>query len=152
MREFPLFWRTREIHVIQGNSFVIHVLESLVRASQLAQLVKNPPAIQETQVWSLGREDPLKKETATHSSISAWEIPWTEQPAGQQSTGSQKSQTHFSNERTTKKPYKSPVWIYKIECIFYFKIWLVFIVTYIMKIISLHNFIVHIIFLHYPKI
>ena len=45
-------------------------------------LVKNLPAMQETWVQSLGGEDPLKKEMATHSSILAWEIPWTEEPGG----------------------------------------------------------------------
>ena len=49
--------------------------------------------MQETWVQSLGQEDPLEKETAAHSSILAWEIPWTEEPGGLQSTGSQKSQT-----------------------------------------------------------
>ena len=44
-------------------------------------MVKNPSAMQETQVWSLSQEDPLEKEVATHSSILAWEIPWTEEPA-----------------------------------------------------------------------
>ena len=58
-------------------------------ASLLAQLVKNLPAIQETQVHSLGWEDPLEKEMATHSSILAWRIPWTEEPGGLQSMGSQ---------------------------------------------------------------
>ena len=52
--------------------------------------VKNLPAMQETRVRSLGREDPLEKEMATHSSILAWEIPWTEEPGGLQSMGSQK--------------------------------------------------------------
>ena len=51
------------------------------------------PARQETQVSSLGREDPLEKEMITHSRILAWETPWTEEPDGLQSTGSQKSQT-----------------------------------------------------------
>ena len=50
-------------------------------------MVKNPPAIQEVWVRSLGREDPLEKQTATHSSILAWRIPWTEEPGGLQSTG-----------------------------------------------------------------
>ena len=45
-------------------------------------MVKNPPAMQETQVQSLGREDSLEKGMATHSSILAWEIPWTEEPGG----------------------------------------------------------------------
>ena len=45
-------------------------------------VVKNPPAIQETWVRSLGWDDPLEKEMATHSSILAWEIPWTDEPGG----------------------------------------------------------------------
>ena len=57
----------------------------------MTQSVKNPPAIQETQVQSLGQEDPLEKEMATHSSILAWRAPWTEKPGGLQSTGSQES-------------------------------------------------------------
>ena len=51
----------------------------------MAQIVKNPPAVQETQeTWvpSLGQEDPLEEEMATHSSILAWRIPWTEKPGG----------------------------------------------------------------------
>ena len=48
----------------------------------MAPLVKNPPAIQETQVQSLGQEDPLEKEIVTHSSILAWEIPRTGEPEG----------------------------------------------------------------------
>ena len=60
-----------------------------MRASLVAQLVKNLTAVQETQVCSLGWEDPLEKEMATHSSIPAWRIPWTEEPAGLQSMGSQ---------------------------------------------------------------
>ena len=56
-------------------------------------MVKNLPAIRETQVRSLGQEDPLEKEMATHSSFLAWEIPWTEEPSGLQSMGSQKSDT-----------------------------------------------------------
>ena len=53
----------------------------------MAQLVKNPPAVQETQVRSLDVEDPLEKEMATCSSILAWKIPWTEEPGGLQSMG-----------------------------------------------------------------
>ena len=54
-------------------------------ASLVAQLVKNPPAVQETWVWTLGQEDPLEKEMATHSNIRAWEI-LTEEPSGLQPT------------------------------------------------------------------
>ena len=52
--------------------------------------VKNLPEMQETQVWSLGGEDPLEKEMATHSSILAWRIPWTKETGGLQSMGSQR--------------------------------------------------------------
>ena len=54
-------------------------------------MVKNLPAKQETWLQSLGREDPLEKETATHSSTLAWESPWTEEPGGLQSMGSQRA-------------------------------------------------------------
>ena len=60
------------------------------RASLVAQAVKNLPVMQETQVQSLGQEDPLKKQMATHSSILAWRIPWTEEPGGLQSMGLQR--------------------------------------------------------------
>ena len=53
-------------------------------------MVKNLPAMQETQVWSLGQEDPLEEEMVTHSSILAWRIPWTKKPGGLQSRGSQR--------------------------------------------------------------
>ena len=59
-------------------------------ASLVAQMVKNPPAMRETWVQSLGWEDPLEKGTAIHSSIVAWRIPWTEGAVRLQSTGSQK--------------------------------------------------------------
>ena len=67
--------------------------------------VKNLPAMQETWVLFLGREDPLEKETATHFKYSCWRIPWTEEPGGLQSTGLQESdmtqrmnpQTHTYN-------------------------------------------------------
>ena len=53
---------------------------SILWASLVAQTVKNLPAMQEASVRSLGQEDPLEKEMATHSSILAWRIPWTEEP------------------------------------------------------------------------
>ena len=61
----------------------------------MAQAVNNVPAMRETRVQSLGQEDPLEKGMATHSSILAWEIPWTEKPGGLQSVGSQKSRTQL---------------------------------------------------------
>ena len=56
----------------------------------VAQMVKNPPAVQEAQVQSLGQEDPLEKGIATHSSILAWRLPRTEEPGGLQSMGLQR--------------------------------------------------------------
>ena len=57
-------------------------------ASLVAQMLKNLPAMQETWIESMGLEDPLEKEMATHSSILPWKIPWTEESGGQQSRGS----------------------------------------------------------------
>ena len=64
----------------------------LTRASFVAQSVKNLPAVQETWVPPLGWEDPLEKGMATHSSILAWKIPWTEEPGGATVHGIAKSQ------------------------------------------------------------
>ena len=62
-------------------------------ASLVAQMVKNLPAMQETQVQSLSQEDALEKGMATHSSLLAWRIPWTEEPGRLQSMGPQRVQT-----------------------------------------------------------
>ena len=64
-----------------------------VWASLIAQLVNHLPTMQETQVRFLRWEDPLEKEMATHSSVLAWRIPWTEEPGRLQSTGSQELDT-----------------------------------------------------------
>ena len=61
------------------NNFTV---QSFNWASLVAQMVKNLPAIQETWIWSLGQEDPLEEGMATHSSILAWRIPWTEESGG----------------------------------------------------------------------
>ena len=58
----------------------------------MAQMVKNLAAMQETQVQSLGQEDPLEKDVATHASVLAWRILWTEEPGGLQSRGPQRVQ------------------------------------------------------------
>ena len=68
---------------LQGNSM-------FKWASLVAQTVKSLPTVWETRVQSLGWEDPLEKEMATHSSILAWKIPWTEEPGGLQSMGLQR--------------------------------------------------------------
>ena len=77
-------------------------------ASLVVQTVKNLPAIQETQVWSLGQEDPLEKGIATHSSILAWSAPWTEDPGG--STGSQRVRHSWVTNTTTAIQNKSQVY------------------------------------------
>ena len=76
--------------------------------NKVVQMVKNPPAMQETRVWSLGGEDPLEKEMATHSSILAWRIPWTEKPGGLQSTGSQRVRHEWIDLVLGLKPSQNP--------------------------------------------
>ena len=71
--------------------------ETCFWASLVAQMVKNLPAMQKTQVQSLGQENSLEKEMATQSNILARRTPWTEEPGGLQSIRSQKSQTQLSD-------------------------------------------------------
>ena len=79
------------VHILLKPSLDFeHDLASMLRASLVAQRLKRLPAIQETWVRSLGWEDPLEKEMATHSSILAWRIPWMEEPGGLQSMGPQR--------------------------------------------------------------
>ena len=73
-------------------------------ASLVAQLVTNPPAMQETRVWSLGQEEHLEKEIATHSSILVWEIPWTEEPGGLQSNKLQRVKYNLVTEQQQMCP------------------------------------------------
>ncbi len=87
-----LLW---ELLPLSPNRLVCSTLGSLV-----AQIVKNLPATQETQIRSLGQKDPLEKEMATHSSILAWEIPWTEEPGGLQSMGSQRAGCNVATVHT----------------------------------------------------
>ena len=70
------------------------------RASLVAQLVKNSPAMWETWVHFLGWEDPLEEEMATHSSILAWRVPWTEEPGRLQSMGSQRVGRDWATEHS----------------------------------------------------
>ena len=65
-------------------------------------MVKNPPVMQETWVWSLGWEDPLEEGMATHSSILAWRIPWTEEPGGLQSIGLQRVGHDWATKHSTE--------------------------------------------------
>ena len=74
---------------MHAHIFIKHMLY-LLRTSLVAQTVKNLSAMQETWVWSLDRDDSLKKEIATHSGILAWRIPWTEEPGELQFMGQQR--------------------------------------------------------------
>ena len=101
-----------------GTSY-IHMTSCFNRASLVAQMVKHLPAMWETRVQSLGWEDPLEKEMATHSSTLAWKIPWTEEPGRLHSMGSQRvghdwvfnnnnnsSSKNFSEKRQGRKTCK----------------------------------------------
>ena len=73
--------------VVGSNSCSLNQLHTYLdnkQASLVAQMIKNLPAMQETQIWSMGQEDPLKKGMAIHSSVLAWRIPRTEEPDGLQ--------------------------------------------------------------------
>ena len=75
---------------VRIHIYVHTYIHTYIWASVVAQTVKNLPAMCETSVQSLGWEDPLEKEVATHSGILAWRIPWTEEPGKVQSMGSKK--------------------------------------------------------------
>ena len=68
------------------------------KPSLVVQMVKRPPAVQETWVWSMGREDPLEEGTATPSNILAWKIPWTEELGRLRSMGSQRVRHYWATE------------------------------------------------------
>jgi len=86
LKFWTLFWILHFVHVLHPSFLTFDIiLKSFIScwkkgASLAVQLVKNPPAMQETQVLSLSQEDFLEKGMATHSSILAWRIPWTEHP------------------------------------------------------------------------
>ena len=81
-------WRCTLPHFCLTVNIPEILLFIVFQAFLIVHLVKNLPAMQETWVQFLDREDPLEKEMATHSSILAWKIPWTEEPGGLQSMGS----------------------------------------------------------------
>ena len=88
----------------------------LTRASLVAQSVKDLPAVQETWVWSLGWEDPLEKEMASHASILAWKISWTEEPRGLQSMGSQRVRHNWAtNTYLTRSSSHSSLMAQRVE-------------------------------------
>ena len=75
----------------------------------VAQTVKNLPAMKETWVWSLGREDPLEKGMTTHSSIIAWRILWTEDPSGLQFMGLQRVRLDWVTKAITFSPTETQI-------------------------------------------
>ena len=85
-----IHWSAPFDTIYQTKNYRLVDLEFSSRASLVAQFLKSLPAMQETWVRSLGQEDPLEKEMASHSSILAWRIPWTEKPGRLQSMGSQR--------------------------------------------------------------
>ena len=80
----------------KDNANLLGITQYPLQASLVAQKIKNLPAIQETQVWSLGQEDPLEQDMETHSSILAWRIPWTGSLVGY-GIKVAKSETRLSN-------------------------------------------------------
>ena len=98
MRHPLLYASTKSSNIFhhKSNTYLLQKVvraknySSIVHLSLVAQMVKNLLAMRETQVQSLGWEDPLEKGLATHSSILAWRIPWTEEPGGVQSIGSRR--------------------------------------------------------------
>ena len=82
----------------------------------LVQMVKNLPAVQETQVWSLGLEDPLEMGMATHSNILVWRIPWTEEPGGLSPWGHKES---HATERLTLSLF-TPYLVFLLVFIYFF--------------------------------
>ena len=97
-----LFNRTTEEKIHQNHTSHHMQKLALIKLAGFpgCSVVNNPPALQETWVQSLGREDPPEKKMASHSSVLAWEIPWTEEPGRLQSMGSQKSQTRLRDKAT----------------------------------------------------
>ena len=85
--EHRCWWDLRGFHFSQVE---LEVSFRIQGASLMARMVKNPPTMQETQLWTLVQEDFLEKEMAVRSSILSWRIPWTEEPGRLQSSGSQR--------------------------------------------------------------
>ena len=103
LAQFHVHWVGDAILTICIYSLEIalkHKLDDKIGASQVVLMVKNPPANAgdiEMWVWSLGRKDPLEESMASHSSILAWRIPWTEEPVGLQSIGSHRVRHDWSD-------------------------------------------------------
>ena len=82
---------TKRQSILNANLLTVVAVQHVYLFHSIPWASLVTPAVQETGVWSLGGEDPLEKEMATHTSVLDWKIPWTEEPGGLQSMGSQKS-------------------------------------------------------------
>ena len=116
-------------HVVFGLDSVTFQFSFWVHwASLMAQSVKNLRAVQKTKVWSLGQEDPLEKEVATHSRILVWEILWTNYPCGLQFMVSQRAGHELETKLAPLSPlhfnFNFPFYISLLTC--YFTIFLIF--------------------------
>ena len=101
--QWVIFWGKRWLVIrLWGAVSIIHGSVDKQWTSLVYQMVKNLPAMQQTEVWSLSQEDPLEKGMATHSSIHGWRTPWTEEPGRLQSTGLQ-SQTQWNIYHTQRQ-------------------------------------------------
>ena len=99
----------REAGVNWEISIDTYTLPCVKQASLVVQMVKNLPVVWETWVQSLGREDALEEGPATHSSILAWRIPWTVEPGGLQSMGSQR------HDWAKNLPAKEELWVQSLD-------------------------------------
>ena len=110
-------WTTKEtLQSIFSNLIALGLTSSSVGTSLVAQMVKCLPTMRETRVQSLGWEDLLEKAMATHSSILAWKIPWTEEPGRLQSMGSQRVGHDWA---TSLSLFSSSVTAIRLENYFY---------------------------------
>ena len=97
-----LFWNGGKDWFKATDLFNVFDFDLVVWASPVAQMVKNLPAMQETLVWSLGREDPLEKGMATHSRFLAWRVPWTKEPGGLQLVETQRVEHDWAYKNIVK--------------------------------------------------
>ena len=95
-----IFWLSSTSHSTSLGPVWLRPVLALVKASLVAQMVKRLPAMLETRAQSLGREDPLEKEMAIHSSTLAWKIPWMEEPGRLQSMGLQRVRHNWATSLT----------------------------------------------------
>ena len=93
----PKHWLISTLNLV----LVLTSISETLWASLVAQMVKRLPTMRETQVWSLGQEDPLEKEMATHSSTLAWKIPWLEEHGRLQPMGSQRVRPDWTTSLST---------------------------------------------------